>query len=97
MKHKNKLTSIPILLGALLIAGGMIKLLTGCATIDATQISDRSGAELWSQACMRCHNFRDVASLSDREWDIAAHHMRVRGNLTAVEHEKILVFLKATN
>jgi len=57
----------------------------------------RKGPQLWAQSCMRCHNFRSPKSLSDREWDIAVHHMRVRANLTAEEAEAILIFLKSAN
>lgn len=89
--------SIAIILGVVFLVTSSATMLTGCGTIDSTPLADRSGAELWSQACMRCHNFRDVSSLSDKEWDIATHHMRIRGNLTAIEHEKIAAFLKASN
>ena len=34
---------------------------------------------------------------SDAEWDVAMHHMRIRANLTAEEHRKILEFLKSAN
>ncbi len=39
----------------------------------------------------------DPASLNGRQWEIVLHHMRVRANLTAEEHELILEFLKAAN
>ena len=55
------------------------------------------GAKLWAQNCIRCNNIRNPASLSDRQWEIVLHHMRVRANLTADEHELILEFLKAAN
>ena len=55
------------------------------------------GAQLWAQNCIRCHNIRNPASLSDRQWEIVLHHMRVRANLTANEHQSILEFLKAAN
>ncbi len=55
------------------------------------------GAQLWAQNCIRCHNIRNPASLSDRQWEIVLHHMRVRANLTADEHRSILQFLKAAN
>ena len=55
------------------------------------------GAKLWAQNCIRCHNIRNPASLSDRQWEIVLHHMRVRANLTAEEHRLILEFLKAAN
>ena len=68
-----------------------------------TQIGDEAsyavtgGAKLWAQNCIRCHNIRNPASLSDRQWEIVLHHMRVRAGLTADEHELILEFLKAAN
>lgn len=55
------------------------------------------GAKLWAQNCLRCHNIRNPASLSDRQWEIVLHHMRVRANLTADQHQSILEFLKAAN
>ncbi len=55
------------------------------------------GARLWEQNCIRCHNPRTPASLSDTQWGIVMHHMRVRANLTAEEHEAILRFLQAAN
>ena len=55
------------------------------------------GAKLWAENCIRCHNIRNPASLSDRQWEIVLHHMRVRANLTADEHQSILEFLKAAN
>lgn len=57
----------------------------------------RSGAQLWAENCARCHNLRSPASLSDAEWAVAAHHMRIRANLTAEEHTKILEFLQSAN
>ena len=33
----------------------------------------------------------------DRQWEIVVHHMLVRANLTADEHQSILEFLKAAN
>lgn len=71
--------------------------------VAMTQIGDEAssavigGAQLWAQNCIRCHNIRNPASLSDRQWEIVLHHMRVRANLTADEHELILEFLKAAN
>ena len=55
------------------------------------------GAQLWAQNCNRCHNYRAPASLNDQQWKIVLHHMRVRANLTAREHQAILQFLQAAN
>ena len=57
----------------------------------------QAGALAWSQNCMRCHNLRNPAERSDREWDVIVHHMRVRANLTAEEHRLILRFLQSAN
>ena len=57
----------------------------------------KGGAELWSENCARCHNILSPSTHSDKEWQIIAHHMRVRANLTEEEHQKILEFLKSAN
>ncbi|MEO6750862.1 MAG: hypothetical protein ABIZ04_02880 [Opitutus sp.] len=57
----------------------------------------KTGAQLWSESCNRCHNYRSPSSYSDNQWKIATHHMRVRANLTAEEEKKILAFLTSAN
>lgn len=57
----------------------------------------KGGAQLWAENCMRCHNIRSPRSYTDAQWEVAAHHMRVRGNLLADEHRSILAFLKSGN
>ncbi len=58
---------------------------------------EKSGTQLWAENCIRCHNLRPPASYSDAEWEVAMHHMRIRANLTAEEHRKILEFIQAAN
>ncbi len=43
--------------------------------------TEKSGAQLWAENCIRCHNIRSPGSLSP--------------NLTPEEHKKILEFLKS--
>ena len=57
----------------------------------------KGGSQLWAENCARCHNIRTPTSYSDTHWDVAMLHMRIRGNLTAEEHKKILEFLKSAN
>ena len=57
----------------------------------------KSGTQLWSENCTRCHNDRSPASYNDAQWEVAMHHMRIRANLTAEEHTKILEFLQSAN
>ncbi len=56
---------------------------------------EKSGAELWAENCVRCHNIRSPSSYSPAQWEVVMMHMRVRANLTPAEHKKILEFLKA--
>jgi hypothetical protein len=76
--------------------------LIGCATNKpggevgaGTTPSAKSGAQLWAENCVRCHNIRSPSSLSPAQWEVAMMHMRVRANLTPEEHKKILEFLKS--
>ena len=66
------------------------------ATADARS-TGKGGSQLWAENCTRCHNIRRPSSYSDAEWEVAMHHMRIRANLTAEEHSKILEFLKSAN
>lgn len=94
--------------GVALLASASL-LLTSCkithteqagATLAATteaKSSSKGGAQLWAGNCVRCHNNRSPSTYSDAEWDVAVHHMRIRANLTAEEHRRILEFLKSAN
>lgn len=55
----------------------------------------KSGAELWANNCVRCHNIRSPSNYSPAQWEVIMMHMRVRANLTPEEHKKILEFLKS--
>ncbi len=59
--------------------------------------SAKGSSQLWQENCMRCHNMRSPTSYSDKEWEIAMHHMRVRAALTAEEQRRILEYLQASN
>src|SRR5438552_17579959 len=75
-------------------------LVVGCATNQqsgevAVGTTGKSGAELWAENCVRCHNIRSPSNYSPAQWEIVMTHMRVRANLTPEEHKKILEFLKS--
>jgi hypothetical protein len=57
----------------------------------------KSGVQLWSENCMRCHNGRPPEEFSDAQWDVIVHHMRLRANLTGEESREIVKFLQASN
>jgi hypothetical protein len=55
----------------------------------------RSGVEIWTQQCGRCHNLRSPDEFSYAQWEVAVNHMRVRATLTAADTREILEFFKA--
>jgi hypothetical protein len=57
----------------------------------------RSGVQLWSDTCARCHNMRPPATFSAAQWATVVHHMRLRANLTGEETREITAFLQASN
>lgn len=69
--------------------------LPACKVSDTVQI--KSGAQLWGENCVRCHNIPSPADFSDPQWDLIGTHMRTRANLTAAETDKIVNFLKSAN
>ncbi|GAA0893548.1 hypothetical protein GCM10009122_32270 [Fulvivirga kasyanovii] len=60
-------------------------------------VLQKSGAQLWAESCIRCHNTASPATFSDVQWDVAVKHMEIRAQLTRVEAEKVLEFLKSAN
>ncbi len=70
--------------------------ITSCATTSEVSAA-KSGAQLWGENCLRCHNTPSPATFSDPEWDAAVLHMRVRANLTDDEAVKVAEFLKSAN
>jgi hypothetical protein len=65
-----------------------------CAT---TKIAEKSGNQLWSENCMRCHNSPPSSAFTNYQWEIINTHMRERAMLTDTEYKKILDFLQAGN
>jgi hypothetical protein len=96
MKTNNFLVRAFLMVCSIIV---IVSFATACSTTGKNWVrhQDKTGAQLWAENCMRFHNFRSPASQSDDAWDVSMHHMRERGFLTAVEHEKILAFLKASN
>lgn len=60
-------------------------------------VENKSGAQLWAENCVRCHNTPSPVSYNNPQWDVIGLHMRVRANLTGNEAEKIIEFLKTAN
>ncbi len=98
---RTKLTLI-LLTSGMFIAGAVVTV--GCTSNTSTatthadsQVAEKSGAQLWSDNCMRCHNLRSPDSYSAAQWEVTVHHMRLRANLTGQEAQKITDFLKSAS
>lgn len=68
---------------------------SGCAPSE--KITSKTGAQIWGENCIRCHNPASPTTFSDLEWDVATLHMQIRGNLTPDEAAKVKEFLQAAN
>ena len=73
----------------------LIAVASSCVTPQA--VANKSGAQLWGENCMRCHNTPSPAIYSDAQWDVVGDHMHYKANLTGQEVDKIVAFLKSAN
>jgi len=84
------------LLSIALVAGiGATSLIIGCVT--SKTVAAKSGMQLWGENCIRCHNAPSSGDYSNAQWETIGMHMKLRANLTDVETNKIVEFLKSTN
>jgi hypothetical protein len=56
----------------------------------------KSGVQLWSENCARCHNMRPPEEFSGAQWEAIVHEMRLRANLSGEEQREIVKFLQAS-
>ena len=61
----------------------------------STKVADKSGTELWSENCQRCHNTPPSSSFTNTQWEVINSHMKQRAMLTDTESKKILEFMQA--
>lgn len=86
---------IPIILSLFTLITA-IAIISSCSSTSSL-VEAKSGAQLWGENCIRCHNSPSPETFSDTEWDVAIMHMRIRANLTENEAVKIAEFLKIAN
>src|SRR5437773_11946354 len=84
----------------IIISCAALTWLIGCATnkqsgVVAAGTSAKSGAQLWAENCVRCHNIRSPGSLSPDQWEVAMMHIRVSANLIPELLKKIPELLKS--
>jgi cytochrome c553 len=78
---------------AVIISATMI--LNGCAASQT--IAAKTGTQLWSENCGRCHNNPSSSDFSGAQWEVIGMHMKLRANLTQDETNKIVTFLQSGN
>lgn len=87
--YNKKLTILSLLI---LMTVSMIVILDSCTA--SQKISMKSGAQLWTENCQRCHNTPSPSTFSHEQWETIGMHMQSRALLTDVEKDKIVEFLK---
>ncbi len=71
--------------------------LQSCSTEQVVAYNNRSGAQLWGETCVRCHNTPSPASFNDTDWRTIELHMKVRANLPKAQSDKIFEFIRSVN
>lgn len=79
-----------IIIGAATLIG-IAAIVESCVS---TKVTDKSGTQLWSENCQRCHNTPSSAAFSNTQWEIINTHMRQRAMLTEEEYKKITEFMQ---
>ena len=88
---KNLIVILTVLASVLII----VTTLNSCKISEV--IASKSGAQIWGETCIRCHNPPSPDTFSDLEWDVATRHMQIRANLTQEETLKVIEFLQSAN
>jgi mono/diheme cytochrome c family protein len=72
-------------------------LLTNSCATQREAAAQKTGAQLWGENCIRCHNNPSPAAYNNVDWETIGLHMRIRANLTDEEITKIVEFMKTAN
>lgn len=88
MKSTNKIITA--------IAGVVVAafLIQSCV---ASKITDRGGAQLWTENCQRCHYTPPTTLYTNDQWEVIGTHMQLRAMLTDNEAKKVIEFIQSAN
>jgi hypothetical protein len=90
MKH----TSIINIASLIVISVGIATIFCSVGCQASQKISAKTGVQLWSENCRRCHNTPAPTTFSPEQWETIGLHMQTRALLTDEERDKIVAFLK---
>lgn len=83
-----------ITLVGLFIYGLTLVLNVSC--VESQKVAMKTGTQLWTENCQRCHNTPTPTAFSAEQWETIGLHMQSRALLTENEKNKIVDFLKNT-
>lgn len=86
-------TKSALVLASILIFSLMF--ISACSSQN--QVPEKSGAQLWGENCVRCHNAPSPSAFSDDQWETVTMHMKVRANINSSETSEIVKFLQMAN
>jgi cytochrome c2 len=69
-----------------------VVILNSCTV--SQKVESKSGAQLWTENCQRCHNIPSPSTFSPEKWETIGMHMQSRALLTDKERDKIVACLK---
>lgn len=93
----KKITSIKNILTLIIICCAMTAIIFANGCVESKKVAAKSGAQLWSENCQRCHNTPSPTTFSDEQWKTVGMHMQTRALLTNNERDKIVEFLQSFN
>ena len=78
----------------IMIAGlGILLLVIMHSCVESQKVASKTGVQLWSENCQRCHNTPSSTSFSHEQWTTIGMHMQTRAQITDKERDKIVAFL----
>ncbi len=88
-----KIISINKIATIALVCFGVSGLISLNSCVEGKKSAAKSGMQLWSENCGRCHNSPSSNNFSQEEWRTVGLHMQSRALLTNKETDKIIEFL----
>ncbi len=82
---------------AIIVLAGMVSVFFLLNSCSAPRLATATGAQLWGENCVRCHNAPPPTDFTDAQWEAVGDHMRLIGLLTKEERDRIIEFLQSAN
>jgi len=80
-----------IIIASVFLLAVIVVVIQSCVSI---KVSEKSGSQLWSENCQRCHNTPPSSAFTNTQWEVINTHMKQRAMLTDDEYKKILDFMQ---